>query len=112
MIKTLAVLLIAYPVYWVITFAPIFSRTFDPSNTGTLLAILGLTLSMVLLAVTGVGLLLKKKWSMISYWIALALILFLTLIYHVVTPLIHSYVFVLLNAIAAVFLTVKEWRSL
>ncbi|PIQ68757.1 MAG: hypothetical protein COV91_02470 [Candidatus Taylorbacteria bacterium CG11_big_fil_rev_8_21_14_0_20_46_11] len=111
MIKILAVLLIAYPVYWVITFAPIFSRTFDPSNIEALIAVCGLTLSMILLSVTGIGLLLKKNWSIVTYWIALVLILLLTVIYRVVTPLLNSYVFLILNVIVAGFLSLQREKK-
>lgn len=111
LLNTLGFLLVAYFLYWAIFYIPLFLRSFDPSGVAVMIVYIVFVVSMLLFGITGIGLLLKKNWSIVIYWIAIILILAMAVIYKAKTPLINSYLFLLLNIIAAIFVS-TQWKKL
>lgn len=111
LINALAVLLILFPLYWAISSVPIILQTFDPSQIGITVIILFISLAYTLSAVAGIGLLLKKNWAIVLYWVAIVLFAFVTFIYMPITPLINGYLFLFLNVIVASFIS-TQWKKL
>lgn len=111
LIDALGALLILFPLYWVIFYVPIILQTVDQSQVGITILIFVLSLAYILYAATGVGLLLKKNWAITLYWATVVLFAFVTFVYRPMTPLINGYVFLLLNVVAASFLS-TQWKKL
>lgn len=106
-LNTLGILFIVYPVYAFYLVSRFL--VLDVSGYGVMSAIF--LLSLVFFVAAGVGLLLKKDFSIISYWAALIFFYILVLVYGGTIPLINEHVFLVLNTIVAMFLS-RLWGKL
>jgi hypothetical protein len=64
------------------------------------------SINVFLLTVTGVGLLLKKRWSIVTYWIFVILPILLVIIR---INLIHTYALIVINAVLVTYYSIKHW---
>jgi len=112
LINTLGIFLVVYGVYTLIG-SFIYLGSVGLSQTQTVNALMVSMFGAILVVITGIGLLLKKNWSVILYWIALVF-------YQLVVSMVYTgqiilttlgYVLLILNVVIAIVLS-TQWGKL
>ena len=67
-----------------------------------------IVVNVFLLTIIGIGLLLKRRWSLVTYWIFVILPILLAIIQ---INLIHNYTLIVINAILITSFSIKYWSA-